>query len=91
MLKAEEASIWKLAWFFRAVAEVPAQARIMYSITGENRPTEWKISPTIIHSIQLEHSRLLHYVPYLTVNRLVLNAVKEGDQDALNLFLTMSN
>ena len=91
MLKAEEAGIWKLAWLLRAAAEVPAQARIMYSITGENRPTEWKISPTIIHSIQLEHGRLLHYVPHLTVNRLVLNAVKEGDQDALNLFLTMSN
>jgi hypothetical protein len=88
VLKAEEAGIWKLAWLLRAVAEVPAQARIMYSITGENRPTEWKISPTIF---QLEHGRLLHYVPHLTVNRLVLNAVKEGDQDALNLFLTMSN
>jgi GH15 family glucan-1,4-alpha-glucosidase len=27
----------------RAVAGVPAQAQIMYSITGENRLTEWEI------------------------------------------------
>jgi GH15 family glucan-1,4-alpha-glucosidase len=38
----EEASAWR-DWLLRAVAGVPAQAQIMYSITGENRLTEWEI------------------------------------------------
>jgi GH15 family glucan-1,4-alpha-glucosidase len=38
----EEASAWR-EWLLRAVAGVPPQAQIMYSITGENRLTEWEI------------------------------------------------
>ena len=38
----EEASAWR-DWLLRAVAGVPPQAQIMYSITGENRLTEWEI------------------------------------------------
>jgi GH15 family glucan-1,4-alpha-glucosidase len=38
----EEAGAWR-EWLLRAVAGVPAQAQIMYSITGENRLTEWEI------------------------------------------------
>jgi GH15 family glucan-1,4-alpha-glucosidase len=38
----EEAAAWR-DWLLRAVAGVPAQAQIMYSITGENRLTEWEI------------------------------------------------
>jgi GH15 family glucan-1,4-alpha-glucosidase len=38
----EEASAWR-EWLLRAVAGVPAQAQIMYSIAGENRLTEWEI------------------------------------------------
>jgi GH15 family glucan-1,4-alpha-glucosidase len=36
----EEAGAWR-EWLMRAVAGVPAQAQIMYSITGERRLTEW--------------------------------------------------
>ena len=38
----DEASAWR-EWLLRAVAGVPAQAQIMYSITGENRLTEWEV------------------------------------------------
>jgi GH15 family glucan-1,4-alpha-glucosidase len=38
----EEAGAWR-DWLLRAVAGVPAQAQIMYSITGERRLTEWEI------------------------------------------------
>jgi GH15 family glucan-1,4-alpha-glucosidase len=38
----EEAGAWR-EWLLRAVAGVPAQAQIMYSITGERRLTEWQI------------------------------------------------
>ncbi len=38
----EEAGCWR-DWLLRAVAGVPAQAQIMYSITGERRLTEWQI------------------------------------------------
>jgi len=38
----EEAGSWR-DWLLRAVAGVPAQAQIMYSITGERRLTEWQI------------------------------------------------
>jgi GH15 family glucan-1,4-alpha-glucosidase len=38
----EEAGAWR-DWLLRAVAGVPAQAQIMYSITGEHRLTEWEI------------------------------------------------
>ena len=38
----EEAGAWR-EWLLRSVAGVPAQAQIMYSITGENRLTEWEI------------------------------------------------
>jgi GH15 family glucan-1,4-alpha-glucosidase len=38
----EEAGAWR-DWLLRAVAGVPAQAQIMYSITGERRLTEWQI------------------------------------------------
>jgi GH15 family glucan-1,4-alpha-glucosidase len=38
----EEASAWR-EWLLRAVAGVPPQAQIMYSITGENRLTEWEV------------------------------------------------
>ena len=38
----EEAGAWR-EWLLRAVAGVPAQAQIMYSITGDNRLTEWEI------------------------------------------------
>ena len=38
----EEAGSWR-DWLLRAVAGVPAQAQIMYSITGERRLTEWEI------------------------------------------------
>jgi GH15 family glucan-1,4-alpha-glucosidase len=36
----EEAGAWR-EWLLRAVAGKPAQAQIMYSITGERRLTEW--------------------------------------------------
>src|SRR6185312_7424808 len=38
----EEAGAWR-DWLLRAVAGDPAQAQIMYSITGERRLTEWEI------------------------------------------------
>jgi GH15 family glucan-1,4-alpha-glucosidase len=38
----DEAGAWR-EWLLRAVAGVPAQAQIMYSITGERRLTEWLI------------------------------------------------
>ena len=38
----DEAGSWR-DWLLRAVAGVPAQAQIMYSITGERRLTEWEI------------------------------------------------
>ncbi len=38
----EEASAWR-DWLLRAVAGVPPQAQIMYSITGEDRLTEWEV------------------------------------------------
>ncbi len=38
----EEAGSWR-DWLLRAVAGMPAQAQIMYSITGERRLTEWEI------------------------------------------------
>ena len=38
----EEAGAWR-EWLLRAVAGEPAQAQIMYSITGERRLTEWQI------------------------------------------------
>jgi GH15 family glucan-1,4-alpha-glucosidase len=38
----DEASAWR-DWLLRAVAGVPAQAQIMYSITGEHRLTEWEV------------------------------------------------
>jgi GH15 family glucan-1,4-alpha-glucosidase len=38
----QEAGAWR-EWLLRAVAGVPAQAQIMYSITGENRLTEWEV------------------------------------------------
>lgn len=38
----EEAAAWR-DWLLRAVAGVPPQAQIMYSITGENRLTEWEV------------------------------------------------
>jgi len=38
----EEAGSWR-DWLLRAVAGVPTQAQIMYSITGERRLTEWEI------------------------------------------------
>ena len=38
----DEAGAWR-QWLLRAVAGLPAQAQIMYSITGENRLTEWEI------------------------------------------------
>jgi len=38
----EEAGSWR-DWLLRAVAGVPAQAQIMYSITGEHRLTEWEV------------------------------------------------
>ncbi len=38
----EEAGAWR-DWLLRAVAGVPAQAQIMYSITGERRLTEWEV------------------------------------------------
>jgi GH15 family glucan-1,4-alpha-glucosidase len=38
----EEAAAWR-EWLLRAVAGVPAQAQIMYSISGERRLTEWQI------------------------------------------------
>jgi GH15 family glucan-1,4-alpha-glucosidase len=38
----EEAGAWR-EWLLRAVAGVPAQAQIMYSITGESRLTEWVV------------------------------------------------
>lgn len=38
----EEAGSWR-DWLLRAVAGAPAQAQIMYSITGERRLTEWEI------------------------------------------------
>jgi GH15 family glucan-1,4-alpha-glucosidase len=38
----EEAGAWR-DWLLRAVAGVPAQAQIMYSITGEQRLTEWEV------------------------------------------------
>ena len=38
----EEAGAWR-DWLLRAVAGAPAQAQIMYSITGERRLTEWEI------------------------------------------------
>src|SRR5689334_12913203 len=38
----EESNAWR-DWLLRAVAGVPAQAQIMYSITGEHRLTEWEI------------------------------------------------
>jgi GH15 family glucan-1,4-alpha-glucosidase len=37
-----EAGNWR-DWLLRAVAGMPAQAQIMYSITGERRLTEWEI------------------------------------------------
>jgi GH15 family glucan-1,4-alpha-glucosidase len=39
----EEAGLWR-DWLLRAVAGVPAQAQIMYSITGKRRLTEWEVS-----------------------------------------------
>ena len=39
----EEAGSWR-DWLLRAVAGVPAQAQIMYSITGERRLTEWEVN-----------------------------------------------
>ena len=39
----EEAGSWR-DWLLRAVAGVPAQAQIMYSITGKRRLTEWEVS-----------------------------------------------
>ena len=38
----DEAGAWR-DWLLRAVAGAPAQAQIMYSITGERRLTEWEI------------------------------------------------
>jgi GH15 family glucan-1,4-alpha-glucosidase len=38
----EEAGAWR-DWLLRAVAGVPTQVQIMYSITGEHRLTEWEI------------------------------------------------
>jgi GH15 family glucan-1,4-alpha-glucosidase len=38
----EEAGAWR-HWLLRAIAGDPAQAQIMYSITGERRLTEWEI------------------------------------------------
>jgi GH15 family glucan-1,4-alpha-glucosidase len=38
----EEAAAWR-DWLLRAVAGVPPQAQIMYSITGEDRLTEWEV------------------------------------------------
>ena len=38
----EEAGAWR-DWLLRAVAGVPAQAQIMYGITGEARLPEWEI------------------------------------------------
>jgi len=38
----QEAGCWR-DWLLRAVAGVPAQAQIMYSITGERRLTEWEV------------------------------------------------
>ena len=38
----EEAGAWR-DWLLRAVAGVPSQAQIMYSITGERRLTEWEV------------------------------------------------
>jgi GH15 family glucan-1,4-alpha-glucosidase len=38
----EEAGAWR-DWLLRAVAGEPAQAQIMYSITGERRLTEWQV------------------------------------------------
>ncbi len=38
----DEAGAWR-DWLLRAVAGAPAQAQIMYSITGEHRLTEWEI------------------------------------------------
>jgi GH15 family glucan-1,4-alpha-glucosidase len=38
----DEAGAWR-EWLLRAVAGVPTQAQIMYSITGERRLTEWQI------------------------------------------------
>jgi GH15 family glucan-1,4-alpha-glucosidase len=38
----EEAGAWR-DWLLRAVAGVPAQVQIMYSITGKHRLTEWEV------------------------------------------------
>ena len=38
----DEAGAWR-DWLLRAVAGVPAQAQIMYGITGEHRLPEWEI------------------------------------------------
>ncbi|MFZ5778743.1 MAG: glycoside hydrolase family 15 protein [Pseudomonadota bacterium] len=38
----DEAQAWR-NWLLRAVAGVPPQAQIMYSITGENRLSEWEV------------------------------------------------
>jgi len=38
----EEAGTWR-DWLLRAVAGAPAQAQIMYSITGERRLSEWEV------------------------------------------------
>jgi GH15 family glucan-1,4-alpha-glucosidase len=38
----DEAGAWR-DWLLRAVAGVPPQAPIMYSITGERRLTEWEV------------------------------------------------
>ena len=38
----DEAGAWR-DWLLRAVAGAPAQAQIMYSITGEHRLTEWEV------------------------------------------------
>jgi GH15 family glucan-1,4-alpha-glucosidase len=38
----EEAGSWR-DWLLRAIAGVPAQAQIMYSITGKRRLTEWEV------------------------------------------------
>src|SRR3954471_7561168 len=38
----DEAGAWR-DWLLRAVAGVPPQAQIMYSITGERRLTEWEV------------------------------------------------
>jgi len=38
----EEAGAWR-DWLLRAVAGVPAQLQIMYSITGEHRLSEWEV------------------------------------------------